>query len=57
MTNRVAGFVCKYILADHKSCVTSLAVVDKASSGSSCTYMVQCSFNTATHMAISGVNV
>ena len=30
VSNRVAGFICKYILTEHKSCVTSMCVVHKA---------------------------
>ncbi|KAK3098170.1 hypothetical protein FSP39_016842 [Pinctada imbricata] len=29
VTNRVAGFVCKYVFAEHTSCVTSLVVIGK----------------------------
>ncbi|KAL3866299.1 hypothetical protein ACJMK2_043606 [Sinanodonta woodiana] len=29
VTNRVAGFVCKYVFAGHLSCVTSLVVIGK----------------------------
>ena len=29
VTNRVAGFICKYILGVHDSCVTSLAVIGR----------------------------
>ena len=30
VSNRVAGFICKYILTEHKSCVTSMCVVHKS---------------------------
>ncbi|XP_067937525.1 F-box/WD repeat-containing protein sel-10-like [Watersipora subatra] len=30
VSNRVAGFICKYILTEHRSCVTSMCVVHKA---------------------------
>lgn len=29
VTNRVAGFVCKYVLSEHLSCVTSLVMVGR----------------------------
>ena len=29
MTNRVAGFICKYVFSEHESCVTSLVVIEK----------------------------
>ncbi|KAL8562628.1 hypothetical protein ACOMHN_011200 [Nucella lapillus] len=29
VTNRVAGFVCKYVLSEHLSCVTSLVIVGR----------------------------
>jgi len=39
VTNRVAGFVCKYVFCEHESCVTSLVVVEKENSDDS-TYLV-----------------
>ena len=29
VTNRVAGFICKYVLSEHLSCVTSLIIVGR----------------------------
>ena len=29
MTNRVAGFICKYVFSEHESCVTSLVVIER----------------------------
>ncbi|XP_053405199.1 uncharacterized protein LOC123523222 isoform X1 [Mercenaria mercenaria] len=29
VTNRVAGFICKYVFCEHESCVTSLVVIEK----------------------------
>ena len=29
MTNRVAGFICKYVFSEHESCVTSLVVMGR----------------------------
>lgn len=39
VTNRVAGFVCKYVFCEHESCVTSLVVIEKENSDDS-TYLV-----------------
>lgn len=39
VTNRVAGFICKYVFCEHESCVTSLVVIEKADSASS-TYLL-----------------
>lgn len=39
VTNRVAGFICKYTLSEHTSCVTSMAVVGR-SHGYNGTYLV-----------------
>ncbi|KAF6030822.1 hypothetical protein EB796_010866 [Bugula neritina] len=39
VSNRVAGFICKYILTEHRSCVTSMCVVHKSYSYES-TYLV-----------------
>ncbi|XP_074652528.1 uncharacterized protein LOC141906930 [Tubulanus polymorphus] len=30
VTNRVAGFICKYVLSEHMSCVTCMEVIGKA---------------------------
>ena len=29
VTNRVAGFICKYVFSEHESCVTSLVVIER----------------------------
>lgn len=39
VTNRVAGFMCKFILSEHTSCVTSLAVIGR-NHGYNTTYVV-----------------
>ncbi|KAH3833025.1 hypothetical protein DPMN_106327 [Dreissena polymorpha] len=39
VTNRVAGFVCKYVFCEHESCVTSLVVIEKENSMDS-TYLL-----------------
>jgi len=39
VTNRVAGFVCKFVFAEHTSCVTSLVVVGREH-GLDSTYLV-----------------
>jgi len=39
VTNRVAGFICKYIFTEHQSTVTSLVVVSREHVGTG-TYMV-----------------
>ncbi|WAQ99882.1 MHCKB-like protein [Mya arenaria] len=39
VTNRVAGFVCKYVFCEHESCVTSLVVIEKENSQDS-TYLL-----------------
>lgn len=39
VTNRVAGFVCKFVFAEHMSCVTSMVVIGKEH-GMDTTYLV-----------------
>jgi hypothetical protein len=48
VTNRVAGFVCKYVFAEHMSCVTSMVVIGKEQ-GMDTTYLVSSVLFTVLH--------
>ena len=39
VTNRVAGFICKHVFTEHRSCVTGLAAVGREA-GYNTTYLV-----------------